>query len=181
MLQKKVIKERQEWTVTQMQNAGIVLTNEEKEKIEVSDFGLSNLDKIGIQLLVYVNTERVCAKEIVLLPNQVCPEHKHVSVQGNLGKEETFRCRKGTVYLNIEGEKTQNPKANPFEKEKNIYTVWREIVLNPGDQHTIFPDTLHWFQAGPEGAIVTEFSTRSTDEYDVFTDQRIKRITEVVD
>ena len=71
MLQKKVIKERQEWTVTQMQNAGIMLTNEEKEKIEVSDFGLSNLDKIGIQLLVYVNTERVCAKEIVLLPNQV--------------------------------------------------------------------------------------------------------------
>ena len=97
MLQKKVIEERQEWTFTQMQNAGIVLTSEEKENIEVSDFGLSNLDEIGIQLLVYVNTERVCAKEIVLLPNQVCPEHKHVSVQGNLGKEETFRCRKGTV------------------------------------------------------------------------------------
>jgi D-lyxose ketol-isomerase len=71
--------------------------------------------------------------------------------------------------------------ADPFEKEKNIYTVWHEIVLKPGDQHTIFPDTLHWFQAGPEGAIVTEFSTRSTDEYDVFTDKRIKRITEVVD
>jgi len=34
MLQKKVIKERQEWTVTQMQNAGIMLTNEEKEKLE---------------------------------------------------------------------------------------------------------------------------------------------------
>jgi len=181
MLQKKVIEERQEWTFTQMQNAGIVLTSEEKENIEVSDFGLSNLDEIGIQLLVYVNTERVCAKEIVLLPNQVCPEHKHVSVQGNLGKEETFRCRKGKVYLNVEGERTPNPKANPFEKEKNIYSVWHEIELNPGDQYTIFPDTLHWFQAGPEGAIVTEFSTRSTDEYDVFTDKRIKRITEVAE
>ena len=116
MLQKKVIEERQEWTFTQMKNAGIILTREEKDKIEVSDFGLSNLDEIGIQLLVYVNTERVCAKEIVLLPNQVCPEHKHVSVKGNLGKEETFRCRKGTVYLNVEGEKSSNPKANPFEK-----------------------------------------------------------------
>ena len=40
MLQKKVIEERQEWTFTQMQNAGIILTSEEKEKIEVSDFGL---------------------------------------------------------------------------------------------------------------------------------------------
>ena len=85
------------------------------------------------------------------------------------------------AYLGEEGERTPNSKANPFEKEKNIFTVWHEIVLNPGDQHTIFPDTLHWFQAGPEGAIVTEFSTRSTDEYDVFTDKRIKRITEVAD
>ena len=33
MLQKKVIKERQEWTVTQMQNAAIMLTKEEKERI----------------------------------------------------------------------------------------------------------------------------------------------------
>ena len=90
MLQKEIIKQKQEWTFAQLQKAGIILTSDEKEKIEVSDFGLSSLEKIGIQLLVYVNTERVCAKEIVLSPNQVCPEHKHVSVQGNLGKEETL-------------------------------------------------------------------------------------------
>ena len=41
------------------------------------------------------------------------------------------------------------------------------------------PDTNHWFQAGPEGAIVSEFSTKSRDEADVFTDERIKRIPEV--
>jgi len=181
VLKRSVIKERQEWAFSQLAAAGISLTTEEKEKIEVSDFGLSNLKEIGIQLLVYVNTERVCAKEIVLSPNQVCPEHKHVSVAGNLGKEETFRCRKGLVYLNVEGVKTTNPLANPFEKDNNIYSVWHEIVLKPGEQHTIFPDTKHWFQAGPEGAIVTEFSTKSTDEFDLFTDARIKRITEVVD
>ncbi|MFM9131104.1 MAG: D-lyxose/D-mannose family sugar isomerase [Actinomycetes bacterium] len=181
MLEKKVIKEKQEWAFNEFKSAGIVLTAEEKNKIEVSDFGLSNLEKIGIQLLVYVNTERVCAKEIVMTPFQVCPEHRHVSVSGNPGKEETFRCRKGIVYLYVEGEKTPNPKANPHEIEKNIYTVWHEKVLHPGEQHTIYPDTKHWFQAGPEGAIVTEFSTRSTDEYDLFTDARIKRITEVVD
>ena len=38
------------------------------------------------------------------------------------------------------------------------------------------PDTLHWFQAGPEGAVISEFSTRSFDEYDIFTDPRIQRI-----
>ena len=37
------------------------------------------------------------------------------------------------------------------------------------------PDTLHWFQAGVEGAIVSEFSTRSRDETDVFSDPRIVR------
>ena len=51
-----------------------------------------------------------------------------------------------------------------------------EIVLRrPGDQHTIPSGTLHWFQAGDEGAIVSEFSTRSSDETDVSTDPRIVR------
>ena len=50
-----------------------------------------------------------------------------------------------------------------------------EIVLGPGDQWTIPPDTLHWFQAGDDGAVVSEFSTRSRDETDVFTDPRIVR------
>jgi D-lyxose ketol-isomerase len=50
------------------------------------------------------------------------------------------------------------------------YTVWHEIVLDPGAQHTIPPGTLHWFQAGPDGAVVSEFSTESRDELDVFTD-----------
>ena len=39
------------------------------------------------------------------------------------------------------------------------------------------PDTLHWFQAGPEGAIVSEFSTQSRDDLDVFTDPEIARAT----
>jgi len=48
-------------------------------------------------------------------------------------------------------------------------------VLQSGDQYTILPDTLHWFQAGPEGAVVSEFSTESRDELDVFSDPQIVR------
>ena len=59
------------------------------------------------------------------------------------------------------------------------YTVWREIVLDPGEQHTIPPGTLHWFQAGLEGAVVSEFSTESRDELDVFTDPEVGRETVV--
>jgi len=42
-------------------------------------------------------------------------------------------------------------------------------------------DTLHWFQAGEEGAIVSEFSSTSRDESDIFTDLRIRRVPEVVE
>ena len=37
------------------------------------------------------------------------------------------------------------------------------------------PYVKHWFRGGKEGAVVSEFSTRSTDETDVFTDERVVR------
>ena len=81
------------------EKAGIVLTEEEKGRIEVVDWQLDQVDTMGLQILTYINTERVCAKEMVLLPGQTCPEHKHVPTNGKEGKEETFRCRYGKVYL----------------------------------------------------------------------------------
>lgn len=50
--------------------------------------------------------------------------------------------------------------------------------LLPGEQFTIPPNTHHWFQAGEEGAIVSEFSSTSRDAFDIFTDPRIKRVPE---
>lgn len=45
----------------------------------------------------------------------------------------------------------------------------------------MYPNTRHWFQAGDEGAVISEFSTKSYDEYDIFTDPRIKRLPSVED
>jgi D-lyxose ketol-isomerase len=159
------------------EKAGIVLTDEEKARIEVADFGLDMIDEIGLQLLVYVNTERVCAKEMVLLPYQTCVEHKHVPTNCQPGKEETFRCRYGTVYLYVEGEGCRD--SIKARIPKTDVSVFREIVLNPGEQYTIYPETLHWFQAGENGAVISEFSTKSTDETDVFTDSRIIRAPKI--
>src|SRR5579864_1597136 len=156
-------------------DAGIVLTQREVDEIEVTDFGLGRPEEMGLQIVVYVNTERVCAKELVLFPRQTCPEHRHPPFDGTPGKEETFRCRQGVVYLYTEGEPSPAPTARLPDAVRAGFTVWREIVLAPGDQHTIPPNTLHWFQAGDEGAVVTEFSTTSRDELDVFTDPRIRR------
>jgi D-lyxose ketol-isomerase len=161
--------------------AGIVLTDAERAEIEVADFGLSQLAEIGLEVVVYVNTERVCAKELVLFPRQTCPEHRHPAHGDSPGKEETFRCRQGVVYLYTEGEPTPTPACDAPGGDTGTFTVWHEVVLRPGEQHTIPPDTLHWFQAGDEGAVVSEFSTRSTDELDVFTDPRIGRTTVVRD
>ena len=147
--------EARERAAAMLDAAGIVLTQAEREQIEIADFGLGRLEEIGLQIVVYVNTDRVCAKELVLFPHQRCPEHRHPPVDGEPGKEETFRVRTGVVHLHVEGA--------------------GDVVLRPGDQYTIPPNTPHSFDAGDEGAIVSEFSTTSRDALDVFTDPRIVR------
>lgn len=157
------------------ERAGIVLSPEEEQKLEVTDLGLSRLSEIGLQLLTYVNTERYCAKEIILFPGQTCPEHRHPEIEGEPGKQETFRCRWGVIYLFVEGEPTEGHECKPPEGNEEYYTAGRQVVLKPGDQFTIPPNTLHWFQAGDEGAVISEFSSTSRDELDVFTNPNIDR------
>ena len=156
------------------EKAHIVLTDAEKAALEITDYALGNVRETGTEIIIYVNTERCCAKEMALIPFQTCPEHRHAPIEsiGYPGKEETFRCRYGTVYLYVEGEPTAAPKAKP---PQGVYTVFHEIVLRPGEQYTILPGTLHWFRAGEDGAVISEFSTHSTDETDEFTDADIVR------
>lgn len=40
-----------------------------------------------------------------------------------------------------------------------MYTSWNEIVLKPGDQYTLPPNTSHRFQASGEGVVVSVFDT----------------------
>ena len=159
-----------------LDRAGIVLTPDEAANIEVADMGLSELEQTGLELVDYINTERCCAKELVLFPRQTCPEHRHPPIGTDPGTEETFRCRWGLVYLYVEGTPVARPHAHPPAGRESTYTVWHEVVLHPGQQWTIPPNTLHWFQAGDEGAVVSEFSTRSRDEFDIFTDPAIRRL-----
>jgi D-lyxose ketol-isomerase len=180
MISKREYKEYQSRTLKYLQRAKIALSKKERGSIEVADFGLARLSEIGLELVVYENNDRYCAKELVLLPRQTCPEHRHPAINSKSpGKQETFRCRYGEVYLYTEGEPARRPKAKVPVDKKNTFTVWKETVLKPGDQYTIPPNTLHWFQAGKNGAIVSEFSSTSTDESDFFTDPEIQRLTKV--
>ena len=177
MISRKEFEQAQRKAIEYLEKAGIIITEEEKKRIEVVDVGLGDLKNTGVELVIYVNTERCCAKELVLFPRQTCPEHRHPPQRDNPGKEETFRCRYGLVYLYVPGERVHKPGARVPNGSEPYYTVWHEIILKPGDQYTLPPDTLHWFQAGDRGAIVSEFSTKSIDETDIFTDPRIKRAT----
>jgi D-lyxose ketol-isomerase len=153
-----------------LKQAGIIVTKDETDRMEVTDFGLGMREQIGLQIIIYVNNDRYCAKELMLLPGQICPEHRHPPIDaGNPGKQETFRCRWGTCYLYIEGEPTANIRAKLPPGTENAFTARHEIVLQPGEQFTLAPNMLHWFQAGPEGAVISEFSSTSRDRFDIFT------------
>ncbi len=179
-MKKEIFNEVREKAITYFEKANIIITEEEKNNIEVADFGLDDIYHFGLECIVYINTERCCAKEMVLLPWQICPEHIHPPVGKDYpGKEETFRCRMGTVYLYVEGEKTENINGKLPKDAEQYFTVFHEIKLNAGEQYTLNPMTKHWFQAGAEGAVVSEFSTHCYDEFDIFTDTRIKRIPEI--
>lgn len=179
-ISKQQYEEAKQSTLEYFIKANIALNESEKQEIEIADFGLSDLDNYGVELVMYINTDRVCAKEVILFPFQICPEHYHPEVDNDPGKEETFRCRWGQVYLYVEGPETKNPKARLPKGREQFFTVKHEIILNPGDQFTVGAGKIHWFQGGAEGAVLSEFSTPSTDEVDVFTDPSIIRVPEVI-
>ncbi len=178
-MKSREIKKHRQQAYRLLKRARIVITPEEQEALEVSDLGLNDCARLGLQVLVYENNDRYSAKELVMLPRQICPEHRHPPVSDkNVGKQETFRCRWGEIYLYVEGEPTPQPRAQVPDEYKKYITVWKEIVLTPGGQYTLKPDTRHWFQSGDQGAVLSEFSSTSLDELDIFSDPRIRRVAE---
>ena len=164
----------------QMRSAGLCLTDAEAAAIEIADFGLGRYGEFGLAIHVYVNTKRCCAKELMMLPGQTCPEHRHPPVDGDPGKEETFRVRQGEVWLHLAGDHDEAAKAAALARlpadKRGTVTVFRTVHLKAGEQATLGPNVKHWFSAGPQGAVVSEFSTRSRDEADIFTDPAIVRV-----
>jgi len=163
-----------------IRQAGITISAAEADGIEVADFGLSDLDREGVQVLTLVQTERISVKVLVLFSNQTEPEHWHPPVGEDPGKEETIRVIAGTVYFYVPGEDTFK-EGFIVEGKADCYTMRNEIVMKPCDQLTLAPGQKHWFQARGGGAVMYSFSTIARDALDQFTDPRIERITKIVD
>jgi D-lyxose ketol-isomerase len=163
------------------QKAGLVLLDEEKNNIEVADLGLSEFKTSGLAIMTLKVTRDVGIKLIALYPWQICPEHRHPPLGDYPGKEETFRGLWGQAWLYVPGEATPDPQARVPEHRRPYYTSWHEIDVSPGHQYTSAPNEWHWFQAGPEGAVVLSVSSRPTDLQDDFQDPGVQRKTVVVD
>jgi D-lyxose ketol-isomerase len=162
-------------TLDILKQTGLTLNPAEIEKMEIADFGLGEIEISGAQIITLVDTPQIAAKILVMLPEQTEPEHTHPAIGEYAGKEETIRCEWGELYLYSPGEPTPNPKGHPPAHRLETYTVWKENVLYPGDQITFPPNTPHWFQGGPQGAVIWSFSTKVVDKKDVFTDPEIVR------
>jgi D-lyxose ketol-isomerase len=166
---------------TLLAQSGIAVRPEELLRMEVADFGLGELESSGAQILTLVETSKVAAKILVLFAGQTVPEHTHPRLGDYPGKEETIRCQWGQLDLYTSGEPTPTPSARPPDHRRQTYTVWHECILLPGDQVTLPPNRPHWFQGGPQGAVIWSFSTPATDIADVFTDPDVIRTTVVLD
>jgi D-lyxose ketol-isomerase len=181
MITKKQYREAQKRALEYMEKAGVIVSEKEKENISVADFGLGDLERQGGQILTFFNTERLSAKVIVLFPWQILPEHWHPALDNDIGKEEIMRVRRGEVYLYVPGESTPHPKAKIPPEEKENFTVWHEVILKPGDQYILKARTVHWFQAGEDGAVIDDYSSTARDLQDGFTNPRVVRETKVID
>jgi D-lyxose ketol-isomerase len=164
-----------------LRRTGLALRAAELATIAVADFGLSELPLTGAQILTLLDTEEIAVKLIALFPEQTLPEHRHPPLGDYPGKAETLRCEWGAVYLYRPGPAVSDPLGHPPAHRLETYTVWHEIVLHPGEQVTLAPNTRHWFQAGPQGCVVWSFSSRAVDVQDIFTDPEIERVTAIAE
>jgi D-lyxose ketol-isomerase len=180
MIKKSEFESAQKRATDMIRRAGINITEEEARSIEVVDFGLSNLEKEGVQVLTLVQTERISVKVLALFPNQTEPEHWHPPVGGDPGKEETIRVISGTVYFYTPGEDNFE-EGFLLDSKEGYYTMRHEIVMKPSDQITLQPGEKHWFQARDEGAVMYSLSTTVRDVLDQFTDPNIVRTTKIIE
>ncbi|GAB4526601.1 MAG: D-lyxose/D-mannose family sugar isomerase [Anaerolineae bacterium] len=179
MITRQEWREARDWAWSLVKTTGVIVREAEIDQIEVADLGLGELPVTGLQILTLVSTDWVGAKLLILRPNQFFPQHQHPPspAENYPGKEEIFRGQWGEAYLYVPGEPTSNPRGNPPPHRRAYCTVWHEVVLRPGDQYHCPPGTWHWFQAGPNGAVLWSFSSKVTDAEDVFLDPQVTRQT----
>jgi D-lyxose ketol-isomerase len=152
-----------------IEKSSFQITDEERQKLAVNDFGLGRLEVEGFAFIDILRTPRVRITLLILLPNQSLPQHMHPPYEQETGKEETLRVLYGQTKVYVKGQQN-NPDMVIPEGKDAYYTARHEIALSPGQSHTIDPNIEHWFQAGPEGSVNLAFQNRVDETKNLFYD-----------
>jgi len=132
------------------------------EEFWTLDFGLGKFTEIGMAGILWVNMkeDNYFGHEIYLLPGQNIPEHKHVKTPDAAPKLEGWHVRYGWIYTFGEGDPTPGVEDHIPPSHKEYAKVRNMKKVMPGEVDTLGgPEQWHFMQAGPEGAIVTEYAT----------------------
>jgi len=157
-----------------MEKACVAMSLQERDDMEVTDFGLENYPAEGAQIITFINSQKVCFKAICLMEGQILPEHTHTACLGEEGKEESFRVVYGNLRLFVPGETAGVVSCVPKDKEA-FYTCRKEILMRSPQQVTLKADTPHWLMGGEGGCVVYTVSSWARDALDPFTNPNVVR------
>jgi N-acetylneuraminate synthase len=96
---------------SQLNQAKIVINKD--SNIELSHhYGIEKIDEYGAVIIDCIN-EEYCKKIIVLIPNQIHPEHFHIK------KKESFQILHGDLYLEIDSVENKYKAGDIITVQKN--------------------------------------------------------------
>jgi len=169
------------WIQEFAEEAKLPVGEQELERLEVAGLGLEELELTGLQIVTLASTDRVGVKLLFLRPNQFFPQHRTPTWSRKATLERPRYCADttGRPTSTCRESAAKSPKVSPLACRRPFCTVWKEVGLLPGQQYICPPNTWHWFQAGPVGAIVWSISSKATDAADQFNDPQVIRMSSI--
>ena len=164
-----------------MENLGYPISDNLRENMWVSDFGLGEFPEVGMGGIFWAheNEHGVFGHEIFLLPNQMLIEHWHVAGNNLPAKNECWHARAGVSYCFGENgeDASKYPNVKVPESQKKFITVNKVTPACSKKGNVVWMGRLesrHYQIAGPEGAVVTEYGAFHSNDNNRYTNPDVK-------
>ena len=163
-----------------MQRLGYPISENLRKNMWATDFDLGDFPNVGMGGIFWAheNKNGVFGHEIILLPNQMLIEHRHVPGNGLPAKNECWQARAGKTYCF--GEKGEDPSKYPNvkvpESQKKFITVHKVVCADSKEGNVVWLPRLessHYQIAGPEGAVVTEYGAFHSNDNNRYTNPKV--------
>ena len=131
------------------------VTDKTRSQLWVSDYGTGRFTELGLAAIMYDNNVKdlYMLQALILLPNQMLPEHWHEKPENLPAKMEGWLVLSGTSYTVGGGEDNlaQFPEIK-IPASHNEYANLKEVYGH------------HWQIAGDEGAVLLEVANVHSSE-----------------